>query len=139
MNESEFLVWATSRSLQQAEVESLKLSASHAEEDTLTGRVVLDYASIAEYTDDEIIDACPFDSGFVVFGDCPNGDQVAIDVKQNVGTVHYLSHEESDGCSFPSIRVANSMEQFLTDLGNDKVPTDYHEALSWKFLADGAG
>ena len=139
MNESEFLVWATSRSLQQAEVESLKLSASHAEEDTLTGRVVLDYASIAEYTDDEIIDACPFDSGFVVFGDCPNGDPVAIDVKQNVGTVHYLSHEESDGCSFPSIRVANSMEQFLTDLGNDKVPTDYHEALSWKFLADGAG
>jgi hypothetical protein len=114
-------------------VESLRLSASHAEKETPIGRIVLDYAGIAEYTDDDIIDACPFDDGFVVFGDCPNGDPVAIDVKRNVGTIHYLSHEETDGYSFPSFKVANSMEQFLIDLGNDKMPADYHEALSWKF------
>jgi hypothetical protein len=138
MNESEFREWAASHELRQLEVESLIMSASYAEKDSLTGRVALDCASIAEYTDDEIINACPFDEGFVVFGDCPNGDMVAIDVKRNVGTIHYLSHEESDGCSFPSIKVANSMEQFLDRLGNDKMPTDYHEALSWNFEADEA-
>lgn len=120
-------------------IDSLTLSASHEENDTLTGRVVLGFAGITEYTDDEIIDACPFDEGFVVFGDCPNGDPVAIDVKRNAGAIYYLSHEESDGCSFPSIKVANSMEQFLADLESDKMPTDYHEALSWDFHSNGAG
>ncbi len=139
MNESEFLNWVASHNLQQVEVESLRLSASHSEKDTPIGLVVLDYASIAEHTDDEIIDACPFDDGFVVFGYCPNGDPVAIDVKRNVGTIHYLSHEESDGCSFPSFKVANSMEQFLAALEIDKMPIDYHEAKGWKFQADSAG
>lgn len=133
MHESEFLVWANNHDLRPQEVESLQQATGHADDDTLVGRVVLGYDAIAEYTDEKMVDACPFDFGFVVFGECPNGDPVAIDVRNNVGTIHYLSHELSDGSSIPSIRVANTMQQFLMNLEIDKMPTDYHEALGWEF------
>jgi hypothetical protein len=59
-----------------------------------------------------------------LFGDCPIGDPVAIELKRTVGTIHYLSQEESDGFSFSSFKVANSMEEFLAELGTDSLLTD---------------
>ena len=133
MNETEFRNWATKHSVSNKIVKSLMESAALAIEDTLVGRAMLDYAGIAEITDEVIIDSCPFDAGFVVFGDCPNGDPIAIDVQNNVGTIHYLSHEETDGCEFPSFQVAESMGNFLKQYANEKMPIDYHEALAWDF------
>jgi len=138
MNESKFEQWAASRNVRESDVEFLKLSASFSEEDSLVGSTVLDYAGIVEYTDEEIVEACPFDGGFVVFGSCPNGDPVALDVQNEIGSVHYISHEESDGCSFPSLKVANSVKQFLEQLRLDKMPTDFHEAKRWNFSANRA-
>jgi hypothetical protein len=139
MNEHDFVKWASSRHLQESIVASLKKAAAHAGDDTPVGRVVLDYAEIAEFTDDEVVDCCPFDAGFVVFGDCPNGDSVAVDVRNDSGSIHYLSHEESDGHSFLSIKVANTMQEFLTALAADEMPTDFHEAQGWDFSRDHAG
>ena len=133
MNETEFRDWSNEHSVPNKIVAALIKSAGLATEDSRVGRAMLDYGGIAEITDDVIIESCPFDAGFVVFGDCPNGDPIAIDVQNNVGTIPYLSHEEPDGCDFPSFRVAESLENFLQQYANEQMPIDYHEALGWDF------
>lgn len=137
MNDSDFMAWADQKGLEPIVLEALQMAAARADEDSLVGRYMLDLAGIMEYTDDVIVDACPFDEGFVVFGDCPNGDLVAIDVSKEKGSIVYLSHEGEEERHFPSIKVATSVLDYLEQLADDKMPTDYHEALAWSRRRDG--
>ena len=98
-----------------------------------------DFDGIVEYTDYAIFELTPHDVGFIVFGWCPNGDPIAIDVKGEVGRILYLSHEEIDEHGFPSRLVSPSMEHFIEMVNSDKMPLDYHEAIGWENGGRNAG
>jgi hypothetical protein len=45
-------------------------------------------------------------------------------VQREIGNIHYLSHQKPDGCTFSSLKVVNSMQQFLDELKVDNMPAD---------------
>lgn len=112
--------------------EDLFLAQSHVGKDTMAGGLLDDFDGVVEYTDYAIFELTPHDVGFVVFGWCPNGDPIAIDVKDELGRILYLSHEEIDENGFPSQTVSSSMEQFIDMVNADRMPLDYHEAIRWE-------
>jgi hypothetical protein len=68
---------------------------------------------------------------FVVLGQCPNGDGVAIDTEKEPGAVFYVAHELL-GSDRPldetAIRVAGSPSDYVQKLLEDDFPFDYWEA-----------
>lgn len=78
----------------------------------------------------------PIDQQMIVIGSCPNGDFVVIDLKEDIGSVRYISHEElydTEDLRSISVIVSDSLPEFI-DLyvEGDNFPYDYHEALSFR-------
>lgn len=71
---------------------------------------------------------------FVMVGDCPNGDLVAIDTRKEPGAVFYVSHDlvaEDRPLEEVVIRVADSPSDFIQKLlDEDDLPCDFWEAKS---------
>lgn len=132
MNKTEFTRWLNQRNVPAEVRADLSLAHTHLNKDTMAGRMLDDFDGIVEYTDNAVVELTPHDVGLVVFGCCPNGDPIAIDIKDNIGRILYLSHEEIDENGFPSHEVSPSMEHFIEMVNADKMPLDYHEAIRWE-------
>ncbi len=70
----------------------------------------------------------------LAFGNCPNGDFIALDCADDVGSVVYVSHEEFhyDPASTEDIgditrRVAGSIRELIEGLEGGTVPLDFSE------------
>ena len=73
----------------------------------------------------------PHQTRFVLIGQCPNGDGVAIDTKVFPGVVFYVAHEllgEDRPTDNMVIRVADSPSDYVEKRGHDDFPWDYWEA-----------
>ena len=73
----------------------------------------------------------PGQTRFVVVGQCPNGDGVAIDTQKEPGAVFYVAHELL-GSDRPLeevvTRVAASPSDYVHKLADEDFPYDYWEA-----------
>jgi len=77
-----------------------------------------------------------FRAGWLIVGAMPNGDFVVLDIGGATGAVSYVSHEEiwdqphhvREDLHNISIRVCDSLGQFLDGLLEDRFPYDYIEA-----------
>ena len=76
----------------------------------------------------------PGQTRFVVVGQCPNGDAVAIDIQKEPGAVFYVNHElvnDDRPLEETVIRVADSPSDFIQKfLDEGDLPYDYFEAKS---------
>lgn len=131
MNETEFTKWLDQRNVPTEVRADLFLAQTHVSNDSMAGEMLDDFDGIVEYTDYAIFELTPYDVGFIVFGSCPNGDPIAIDVKAEIGRILYLSHEDIDENGFPSQVVSPSMGHFIEMVNADKMPLDYYEAIGW--------
>jgi hypothetical protein len=79
---------------------------------------------------DSNADGLPPDSGFIIVGGCPNGDPVAMDVKEKPGTIWYLSHEQMHSAPLRkvAIMVADSPAHYVKKRGEKGFPWDYWAA-----------
>jgi hypothetical protein len=77
-----------------------------------------------------------FGAGWLIVGAMPNGDFVVLDIGGGTGGVSYVSHEEvwdephqvRDDLHSITIRICDSIGQFLDGLLEDRYPYDYFEA-----------
>src|SRR4030095_6016255 len=77
-----------------------------------------------------------FGAGWLIVGAMPNGDFVVLDIGGPTGAVSYVSHEEiwnkphhvRDDLHSITIRICDSIGQFLDGLLEDRYPYDYFEA-----------
>jgi len=77
-----------------------------------------------------------FRAGWLIVGAMPNGDFVILDIGGGAGAVSYASHEEiwdrphhvRDDLHSITIRICDSIGQFLDGLLEDKYPYDYFDA-----------
>ena len=77
-----------------------------------------------------------FGAGWLLVGAMPNGDFVVLDLGGGTGAVCYVSHEEiwdapdhvREDLHRITVRVCNSIGQFIAGLLEDKYPYDYFEA-----------
>ena len=72
------------------------------------------------------------EAGFIFTGYCPNGDPVAIDVRDQPGSVWYLSHEESVDPSdlrANAVKAADDIETLSQGIWDGMGPYDYYHAL----------
>ena len=75
----------------------------------------------------------PGQTRFVLAGQCPNGDGVAIDTEKEPGAVFYVAHDLLGGdrpLEEMVIRVADSPSDYVHKRGADDFPWDY-----WEFKA----
>ena len=73
----------------------------------------------------------PGQTRFVVVGQCPNGDGVAIDTERHPGSVFYVAHDFLGGdrpVEEMVTRVADSPSAYVRRRGDDDFPWDYWEA-----------
>jgi len=77
-----------------------------------------------------------FGAGWLIFGSMQNGDFVVLDIGGKSGTVSYVNHEEIwdapnhvlDDLHTITIRICDSVGQFMEGLLEDKWPYDYYDA-----------
>ena len=72
----------------------------------------------------------PNQDRFVLVGQCPNGDGVAIDTKNKPGTIWYVAHEllEIESNNEIIIEVADSPSDYVSKRDDDDFPWDYWDA-----------
>ena len=71
--------------------------------------------------------------GLLIVGTCPNGDPVAVDVRDKLGEAGYIGHEKMWKVS--NVReafavIAPGLGALAYGLDQDQVPVDYYEAIS---------
>ncbi len=76
--------------------------------------------------------------GLLVVGSCPNGDPVAVDVRDRLGAAGYIGHEET--WQVANVRevfrvLSPSLGRLAEGLDQDRMPLDYYEAVSQAELA----
>ncbi|MGN6556071.1 MAG: hypothetical protein ACTHLW_20370 [Verrucomicrobiota bacterium] len=77
-----------------------------------------------------------FGAGWLIVGAMPNGDFVVLDIGGGTGAVSYVSHEEiwdrphhvRDDLDTITIRICDSIGQFIDGLLEDRYPYDYFDA-----------
>ena len=139
MTESEFANWALDLGIDGTSLRSLIEVASHHDKDTFVGRSVEDFAGIKELSEEEPLGVLATNGGFLVFGSCPNGDQIAVDLKTDPGSVHYLFFEEEDELKIISNKIVPNLPMFVTMMNAEKLPFDYHEAIGWQCPTESTG
>ena len=75
--------------------------------------------------------ANPGKDGFVVVGCCLNGDQIAIDVRDTIGSVWYVSHESMHRTPLREIAIciANSLQEMYDTMYEvEDFPFDFYSA-----------
>ncbi|NJL59128.1 MAG: hypothetical protein HC887_05255 [Desulfobacteraceae bacterium] len=74
----------------------------------------------------------PDQTRFVLVGQCPNGDGVAIDTEINPGCIYYISHDLLHDKSIEDIivRVADSPSDYVKKRSLDDFTWDFWEAIS---------
>jgi hypothetical protein len=69
--------------------------------------------------------------GLLIVGSCPNGDPVAVDVREQIGAVGYIDHEnmwQEANVRSAFLVVAPSLGKLAEGLDAEQLPVDYFEA-----------
>ena len=77
----------------------------------------------------------PGQKRFVVVGNCPNGDGIAIDTENEMGAIFYLALALSNGeqpWDEVAIKVADSPSDWISKIIVDDFPYDYYDAFDSK-------
>jgi hypothetical protein len=133
-HEAEFRSWASKSDIPKAIVESIIRYAPSKEGFKSPVEVMapqifpLDDILRDQSRDYNDIDALA--DGLLIIGRCPNGDPIAIDIRQEPGSIWYISHEEMFGVPLRtvSIKVTNDIEEFVNQCENEQFPIDYFDA-----------
>lgn len=137
MTDEEFVTWATASGVPAVPAKQLINAAASIEEmkeafdAMMPAPPIYTLDDIVEMSDKNLYGFLPKEHGFVILGGCPNGDPVALDVKDHPGSIWYISHESMYDSSIRKIatKVAENLESFIVGLCEDEsFPVDYHEA-----------
>jgi hypothetical protein len=137
MTNDYFAAWAAERGLAHDTIEQLMQLAATPEEmkeafdEMEPSPPIYTLQDIQEMTDGDPYGISPVKHGFMIIGGCPNGDPVAIDIRDNIGSVWYIGHESMHSTPLRSIaiRVADDPTQFIEGICHeDTFPIDFYEA-----------
>ena len=72
----------------------------------------------------------PNQTRFVLVGQCPNGDGVAIDTESSSGEVYYISHDllHEERLNDMIIKIAESPSDYVSKRNLEDFPWDFWEA-----------
>ena len=133
MEESDFEQWALSMGIDGASLSLLVTLPTRFPDRELVQRFIPSFEAIRQLNYEEPLGTTAVENGFIVIGDCPDGDPIAIDLKTNPGSVHYICHEElDDDGGVISKMVAPDLQTFATMMNEETIPYDYHNATHWK-------
>lgn len=144
-NQEDFALWATQKGLDTETIRMVVACAATPEEvkeafDACEPGPPIDTLdSIRALHDGDELGVAPEKCGFMIVGSCPNGDPIALDIGEDLGSVWYMDHEtmHSEPLRSISIRVADNLQQLMTRLVNeDDFPFDYY--LAKGFFEKGA-
>lgn len=137
MTDSEFIDWATRQGVDATVVEQIVLAAATEEEmkaayDAIeVPPPIYSLADIRSMTESKVYGFSPLKHGMMIVGGCPNGDPIAIDLAENIGSVLYIDHTSMHR-SLPreiAIRVATDLDAFISGLCNENdFPIDHFSA-----------
>ena len=115
---------------------ALSTSFAAAEVNSLAGKVMNDLPADDFCDADRIVNPdrwfyWPNQTRFVMVGQCPNGDGVAIDTEENVGSIFYVCHEminREKPMGEMVVKVADSPGDYVRKRGSPDFPWDFWEA-----------
>jgi hypothetical protein len=90
-----------------------------------------DFCDASRITDSNQWFYWPNQTRFVLVGQCPNGDGVAIDTEENVGSIFYICHElihTEKSIDEVVVQVADSPNDYVRKRGEPDFPWDFWEA-----------
>ncbi len=116
MTESEFALWALSMGIDDRE---------------MIARFVTSFEETHELNYEEPVGTTAVENGFIIIACCPDGDPIAVDMRINPGSVHYISAGDSDE-EVVSKMVAPDIRSFVGIMDDETIPYDYHEAIAWQ-------
>ena len=136
MTDREFTVWASERGVPIATTEAILRHAASPEEmqeayDAMEpAPPVYTLAEIVEMADKDPYGISARANGFIVVGECPNGDPIAISLAYELGTVWYICHEtmHSEPLREVAVLVAKDLTEMLEGIADVNFPFDYFEA-----------
>ena len=139
MTDHEFLEWAATSGVPGTTAQQLVEAAASPEEMKEASDAMMPAPPI--YTLDDIIEMSDTDCfgfqakdhGFILIGGCPNGDPIAMDVRDQVGSIWYIGHETMYCTPLREIaaKVAEDLESFVVGLIEEEgFPYDYYDACS---------
>lgn len=141
MTDQEFDSWAAEHGASSEIIELLTLCAATPEEMEDAYEAIEPpppiYAleDIKEMSESSDYGFCPLEHRFLVIGGCPNGDPIAVDIGDDMGSAWYIDHESMYNSPPRSIavRVADDVEQLLNGIAyEDGFPIDYFAAKKWQ-------
>jgi hypothetical protein len=130
--------WAMARGVSSEVIDQLKCYAAtpqemkEAEEATEPPPPIFSLQNIQEMTDTDLFGVAPMSQGFIIVGGCPNGDPIAVDLRDDSGSVWYVSHESDANGDLRaiSVRVADSLDAMLDRMvSGEDFPMDYFDAV----------
>lgn len=130
MTEKEFTSWATNLGVSKDLINQLVKFAQPPDNVLDEPEPVSSLQGIREFTEN-IPGVTPLEHGFLFIGSCLNGDPVALDVADNIGSIWYVCHETMYGTPLreAAIRVADDVAGLLDGLSNEEgFPWDYYDA-----------
>jgi hypothetical protein len=133
-HEAQFRSWASEARIPQSIVEQIVRHAPRNEDFKDPGEEMVPQIYPLEgvlfYQSREQIDIDALADGFMVIGTCPNGDPIVIDLRDEPGSIWYLSHEEMFGKPLRTVckKVAADIKEFVSKCGNETFPIDYWAA-----------
>jgi len=73
----------------------------------------------------------PLRDGLLIVGACPNGDPVAVDVKEHIGAAGYIGHEsmwQRESVRSVFLALVPALGKLAEGLDEKRLPYDYYEA-----------
>ena len=139
-SDEKFVSWGVSSGMPVAVLRDLaKFAATRKEmrrsiDEMLPPPPIYPVSDIQEMHEDDPMGIEPGRAGFLIVGTCPNGDPIAVDIRDEPGTVWYLSHEQmfgkdAEGLRSVAVKVASGIPAFWQRRAEDKsFPLNYWDA-----------
>ena len=136
-NQNDFAKWATGNGLDDRAIEQLLDYAATPEQMKAAYEAmepappIYTLNGIRKLHDGNEMGISPAHDGFMIVGGCPNGDPIALDIADDVGSVWYLGHETMHKTPLREIavRVADDLDQLIDGICNDDdFPIDFYQA-----------
>lgn len=131
MTKSEFLQWAL---VFGVEAETVELLSAIVPADDDSVDMIYSYAGIRQMNEDEDypIEAAAVAAGMLIIGSGLNGDPIAMDLKKEPNTIHFVFYEELEEITVLTRKIANNPDEYSKFKKEDRLPYDYFEALDWE-------
>ncbi len=137
MTDKEFGTWAAKHGVSLDTIELLTICAATPERMRAADEAIeppppiYTLQNIAEMTESDDYGFRPIEHGLMLIGGCPNGDPIAIDIADDMGSVWYLDHTSMHNSPPRSVavRVANDVASLINGMAyEDGFPIDHFDA-----------